>query len=595
MVSEGVKDEHRFQHQQPPPSDNQDMATEDSRTRAVGRKRKQASTQDVSTTDKRRKTVVGDADSSDGEDNVVASRVVSRRGSRESGEVSTSCSSRRTSNESSENLPSKRSVAPSDPITSLIAPIGHDSNVAKTQGRVMDILDVKPLSFQKHIADELSKAGNQSVEDLVRSCCRHGMPFRSYAVALIREWDKTTSGVTSGISVPTAWQGNSSALDIRMLEVILTNGQFCREMTWDDLGTYHEHYNQVIERLKEKACQLGRPDDVVGMLIDWFKRGGPSKAARKRIDKYIDDNYIGAKQVGSVTGGTHAKPGEQQNENDGVEREVRVEDSEHCYAARGSANSSREHSVANTSSPIHARANDEVSVGDRADRDYGSLARAAASVQTNGASETDLWIRLCDIPESEQILQYRYFGLIDGCTYVRCLICGREGHMQDTCPERICAHCGVANVHFSSACPKFRKCRLCRRRGHLARECRNPSVQGGGPGDPCDVCGEIGHIEEECSDLWRFYQIQDKDIVKAKTMITACYNCGRMDHWGDDCPKLPSFLKDVRSNNRTWSKKHADRFLEKSSSQWPGKEGEGIVNGSGRYNYQLAHLDDIRD
>lgn len=594
MESEG--EEYNPRPQQPPPSNNtQHMAKEESRTRAVGRKRKQAPTQDLSTIGKRLKTAAAGAGSSDGENSTVASRVVSRRGSRETGEISTASSSRRTSNESSGDFPPRRHHDPSTLVAAGVPPISDGGKVvAKDQERVMNIVDVKPSPFKKHIAEEHRKAGDMSVEDLVRSCCRHGMPFRSYAVALIKEWNKSSSTFTPDISVPAELNGQSSTLDLRTLEGVLTNGQFSRDMTWDDMGTSHERYNQVIERLKAKACQLHRPDDVVGMLVDWFKRGGPSKAARKRIDKFVDENYVGAKQAGSVSG-MQVKPEEQKNDSHRVDRDARVEDIERCHAADGSAESSIEHSDAYISLRTYANADDIVSVGDRTDRDYGSLARATASVQTKEASETDLWVRLGDIPESEQMIQYRYFGLIDDRMYVRCLSCGREGHMRETCSENICKHCGVINVHFSAACPTFRKCRLCRRRGHWARECRNPSVQGGGPNDPCDVCGEIGHVEEECSHLWRFCQIKDEDIVKAENMITACYNCGNMDHWGDDCPKLPSFLKDLRGNNRTWSRQHADRFLEKASTQRPSRNGIGSVDGGGRYSYQLAHLNDTRD
>ncbi|KAK3714442.1 hypothetical protein LTR37_007748 [Vermiconidia calcicola] len=164
--------------------------------------------------------------------------------------------------------------------------------------------------------------------------------------------------------------------------------------------------------------------------------------------------------------------------------------------------------------------------------DYGEMARAAASGagahHITGGSRGDQ-LTLKDLPEHEQLRQCRYFNIyhhehqqqrqcrdfiIDHLdAVIRCLSCGKQGHMEDDCPELTCTHCGAFDEHFSGACPRHIKCGRCRRRGHDAVHCMSlRRVEAGGPGDPCDVCGGGGHAEEECSRLWRTYVPSESNI-----------------------------------------------------------------------------------
>ncbi|KAK5112531.1 hypothetical protein LTR85_011223 [Meristemomyces frigidus] len=255
----------------------------------------------------------------------------------------------------------------------------------------------------------------------------------------------------------------------------------------------------------------------------------------------------------------------------------------------------------------HESDEEHASVGDAPDapaNDYGELARTAAFAESNGLPPPVANVRLFEIAEEDQRLQFRYFHLSDPAAYVRCLSCGVEGHMEDDCPARNCEHCGALDQHFSAACPTFRKCSRCRKRGHDARTCANRSTEAGAFGDLCDVCGDVGHVEEECSRLWRTYKAAESNVIKvrARDMVTACYNCGSNTHWGDDCPKLPSFMRRRLGPNKTWSAAYANQFLHTETAE-DNAYGNGSNGGCGGYSgggtggqtYQLAQFDDMRD
>lgn len=118
--------------------------------------------------------------------------------------------------------------------------------------------------------------------------------------------------------------------------------------------------------------------------------------------------------------------------------------------------------------------------------------------------EGDTMTRLLDISRDDQKQQTKYFNLTAMSEPVRCLSCGGKGHMAKTCSTRTCSHCQQRDLHPSSACPIWRKCGLCRERGHDAPACRNRSFRGPDP-DPCDVCQKTnGHIEVSASSIETF-------------------------------------------------------------------------------------------
>ena len=228
--------------------------------------------------------------------------------------------------------------------------------------------------------------------------------------------------------------------------------------------------------------------------------------------------------------------------------------------------------------------------------DYGELARIAAS-GTNDAIAfvaDPNSVRLFEIPDAEQVLQRRYFHITDSEAFVRCLCCGKEGHMEESCPSRTCAHCGALDEHFSGACPDNQHCGRCRQRGHTTAGCTALSSSlMPGLNSTCDTCGR-DHVEEECSELWRNGIGDDATIVQVpqQDMRVCCYNCGASGifaHWGDDCPNFSAYDRSVKSLNTMWSKKSVAKFVLSTSLDTP-------RSGTGRQSvpsYQLAMLNDM--
>ncbi|KAI7481117.1 hypothetical protein KC357_g2532 [Hortaea werneckii] len=224
--------------------------------------------------------------------------------------------------------------------------------------------------------------------------------------------------------------------------------------------------------------------------------------------------------------------------------------------------------------------------------DYGAFAREAAD--SDSTDKYDDGIRLYEASEGEQELQHRYFHIEGTAAHVRCLSCGEEGHVVDTCPENTCKHCGAIEDHFAGACPTFVKCGRCRQRGHDSRTCTNQSKPAGGRSDPCDICQDVDHVEEECPKLWRWYEPQENSVVKIpnSAMIKTCYNCGSVSHWGDDCPPLPDFIRDKLHFNRNWSARYASNFIDAEAGN--ARLGRSAGGGGGQA-WQLAALNDMRD
>lgn len=213
---------------------------------------------------------------------------------------------------------------------------------------------------------------------------------------------------------------------------------------------------------------------------------------------------------------------------------------------------------------------------------------AANAAPVNGANTNTAFrndVRLEELTPEEVQEQTRYFGISAATDLVRCLSCGDRGHMKKSCPANHCLHCNSTS-HFSRVCPSHQKCRRCRQRGHRDDQCSRSSREAGLFGDECDVCGKLGHAEEECAGIWQTFNPDKPDRHKRiaeDQMAVSCYNCGRTSHWGDDCPALPDFVADVIYFD-TWSKKNADRYVMKA-----GEEDRVHGNVNGQYE---SHDDD---
>jgi hypothetical protein len=171
----------------------------------------------------------------------------------------------------------------------------------------------------------------------------------------------------------------------------------------------------------------------------------------------------------------------------------------------------------------------------------------------------ELRARLRQLLPMERELQAHYWGLSHPDDLVQCAVCAREGHMAETCPSRTCKNCQARDKHFSSECPTQQKCKKCRERGHLLKDCPSKLARSAADGFSCDLCGESGHVEEECSLLWRTFFPEDvSNLNKVETLSCCCYQCGSDRHWGDDCPLRQ---KSKRVNVDTFSDRQAGNYL----------------------------------
>jgi len=213
----------------------------------------------------------------------------------------------------------------------------------------------------------------------------------------------------------------------------------------------------------------------------------------------------------------------------------------------------------------------------------------------------DSLTRICDITKDQKAYQYRYFKLSNPYAPVCCPCCGKHGHMDDCCPDKTCMHCG--GPHFARCCPDHKKCHLCRKRGHNAKDCRGRVVVGGGPGDPCDICGELGHVERECAQIGcTFKPSKEFKKIPAHKMMANCYNCGasgflgRGGHFGDDCPTLPAWKKQSFNKIKTWSAENARQYIIDDGNDAGGEDAhKSAAVGHSENAYQLSAFDDMRD
>lgn len=443
--------------------------------------------------------------------------------------------------------------------------------------------------FRNHVLGQTARKSNLSMEAIVRSLCFKGEPFCNQAQAFVRAWDLRIEKLANERGAVAKKRVTPASLSLnRMAEILSDESDFSRPMAWTDLppGQHHPALHSSVEAFMH-AKQSTSVADALVYIVAGGENSGPrkfyGKPARSALDEYFGKCYLGELTHLATPRRTNGAMGSAAGEEVVEEQEVNdlVDHGEN----------DDDHKADGNTSSVEDDSDGGASVGDKPDvstYDHGQLARAAAS-----APAVEPTVHLHEVSEDEARLQARYFGITDPKSYVRCLNCFEEGHMQEHegCPARTCQHCGAFDQHSDSACPARQKCTRCRLRGHNAQICKLRPVVAGGPDDPCNVCERTGHVEEECADRWRGFIPNETNSkrIPAHQMLVFCYNCGRSGHWGDDCPRLPSYMRDKLRVNGTWSAEWASNFIEGAEKR------SDRVGGRNEEAYQLDAFDDRRD
>ncbi|RMY82564.1 hypothetical protein D0864_08033 [Hortaea werneckii] len=588
---------------------------EESRASAVGRKRKQQpagnwqNTNGTASQNKRLKHGNRHAEDSDHEPSDYipldaaeprrSIRLRNRRDSKESGEVSTSASSsRRTSRESGEIGAGSTSGSSVDRTSKPSTTSANTQNASKhgapgTRGTIpteptpsrMSLEDIAIPTFRIQLRKDVKEHPGVPIEELIKRYAEDGKDFYKTAKRIIREKKQKFPGLQvdanqakrSSPKVPNGMTNESDA-KTRLGSIYRDTSNFTRRMSKSDVKNMS--LCAAAEHLLRQ--QPGASWETVLLQIAHREGSTRKKRAKGQARKALNLLEKFAARFYRGPGGS-----EVENANGAVTNAV--------YLTKNDKNDGEDASESETSDD-DTDAEDDSSDGDPVGshyNDYGAFAREAAA--SDSTDKYDRGIRLYEASEEEQELQHRYFHIEGTAAHVRCLSCGEEGHVVDTCPENTCKHCGAFEDHFSRACPTFVKCGRCRQRGHDSRTCRNQSRPAGGRFDPCDICQDVDHVEEECPKLWRWYEPQENTVLKIpnSAMIKTCYNCGSVSHWGDDCSLLPDYIRDKLHFNRNWSARYASNYIDAEAGN--ARLGRSTGGGGGGQAWQLAALNDMRD
>ncbi|KAL8993744.1 MAG: hypothetical protein Q9169_006110 [Polycauliona sp. 2 TL-2023] len=133
---------------------------------------------------------------------------------------------------------------------------------------------------------------------------------------------------------------------------------------------------------------------------------------------------------------------------------------------------------------------------------------------------------LAHLQQKELALQLRYFYVakvsqdVDLDDPVHCLICAEKGHMAAVCEALDCNRCGEQDAHSTQNCPLIIL----------------PSGAKRSQATICELCECKGHLPDECELFWRTSGGPWHSDLSDMKIRFECYECGRRDHLGNDCP-----------------------------------------------------------
>ncbi len=180
---------------------------------------------------------------------------------------------------------------------------------------------------------------------------------------------------------------------------------------------------------------------------------------------------------------------------------------------------------------------------------HGDLTRAVDAAGAAVGESTNR--RLLDLSpdDLEDQIRYGFYNLartqVDLNRLVICLFCMGLGHLVSECPEATCKHCDKGH-HPGGFCSNHSRCRKCRERGHSSQDCvadlKVTTV-------PCDLCGRLSHVEQECPDR-HFFRPKLRGPLK---LWISCSICASKSHLVGDCPDASGTASTSR-----WSLKGLD-------------------------------------
>ncbi|KAF4125719.1 protein AIR1/2 [Geosmithia morbida] len=159
------------------------------------------------------------------------------------------------------------------------------------------------------------------------------------------------------------------------------------------------------------------------------------------------------------------------------------------------------------------------------------------------------------LSEGEVAQLRRYFPSAKDPTNM-CLLCGGVGHTSANCSKASCKFCDSPK-HWSYACPTRVRCGNCRQLGHTSSVCTERLALTKDEGLACCFCGSPGHLEDDCTEIWRSF-VPTEDAVRTVTYIApSCSVCGSGSHYEADCDDRRGVPA-----NPTWSLKNHDRYVD---------------------------------